>query len=79
MTSHRLPALAGAALLLLVPAVAQAYSGPGVGLGAIGVVLGIVGSVVLMTVSLIWYPFKRLIRSLRQRPAPPSPTRDSKA
>ena len=78
MNPHRIPALTGAALLLLVPAVAQAYSGPGVGLGAIGVVLGIVGSVVLMTVSLVWYPFKRLIRSLR-RPAPPPRTHDSKA
>jgi hypothetical protein len=79
MTPHRLPALNGAVLLTMIPAIAQAYSGPGVGLGAIGVVLGIVGSVFLMTVSLIWYPVKRLIRGLRQRPAPPPRPRDSKA
>jgi hypothetical protein len=77
MTPHRIPALTGAVLLTTVPAIAQAYSGPGVGLGAIGVVLGILGSVFLMTVSLVWYPVKRLIRGLRQRPAPPR--RDSKA
>jgi hypothetical protein len=77
MTPHRIPALTGAILLTMIPAIAQAYSGPGVGLGAIGVVLGILGSVFLMTVSLIWYPVKRLIRSLRQRPA--APPRDSKA
>ena len=76
MTPHRIPALTGAILLTMIPTIAQAYSGPGVGLGAIGVVLGILGSVFLMTVSLIWYPVKRLIRSMRQRPAPP---RDSKA
>jgi hypothetical protein len=77
MTPHRISALSGAILLIMIPAIAQAYSGPGVGLGAIGVVLGIVGSIFLMTVSLVWYPVKRLIRSLRQRPAPPP--RDSKA
>jgi hypothetical protein len=77
MTPHRLSALTGAILLTMIPAIAQAYSGPGVGLGAIGVVLGILGSVFLMTVSLIWYPVKRLIRGLRQRPA--APPRDSKA
>jgi len=70
MTPTRVPAIAGATLLMLIPAAAQAYSGPGVGLGAIGVVLGIVGSVVLMTVSLVWYPFKRLIRGLRRSPPP---------
>lgn len=79
MILHRTPALTGAAVLTMVPVFAQAYSGPGVGLGAIGVVLGIVGSVFLMTVSLIWYPVKRLIRSLRQRPAPPPRPRDSQA
>ena len=79
MTSHRIPALAGAILLTMIPAIAQAYSGPGVGLGAIGVVLGIVGSVFLMTVSLIWYPVKRMVRGLRQRPAAQSRPRDSKA
>jgi hypothetical protein len=77
MIPHRISALTGAILLTATPAIAQAYSGPGVGLGAIGVVLGILGSVFLMTVSLIWYPVKRLIRSLRQRPA--ASRRDSKA
>ena len=79
MTPHRFPALTGAVLLTMIPAIAQAYSGPGVGLGAIGVVLGIVGSVFLMTVSLIWYPVKRMVRGLRQRPATQARPRDSKA
>lgn len=79
MTPHRFPALTGAVLLTMIPALAQAYSGPGVGLGAIGVVLGIVGSVFLMTVSLIWYPVKRMVRGLRRRPATPPRQRDSNA
>lgn len=79
MTSPRYLALTGAVLLLLTPGLAQAYGGPGVGLGAISVVLGIVGSVFLMTVSLVWYPVKRLIRSLRRKNAPASVARDGKA
>lgn len=71
MSPPRLLALTGACLALCVPMLAQAYSGPGVGLGALSVVIGIVGSVFLMTVSLIWYPFKRMIRAMRQRRADP--------
>ncbi len=70
MTLHRICALSGVILAMLTPGIAQAYSGPGVGLGAIGVVIGIVGSVFLMTLSLIWYPFKRMIRSFRSKPTP---------
>jgi hypothetical protein len=72
MTPQRICALSGAILLMLTPGLAQAYGGPGVGLGAISVVLGIVGSVFLMTLSLIWYPVKRLIRSMRGRSATPA-------
>lgn len=68
MTPPRFLALSGAMMLTLVPALAQAYSGPGVGLGAIGVVFGIIGSVLLMTLSLVWYPVKRMIRALRGAP-----------
>lgn len=53
--------------LLCTAAPAHAYMGPGLGLGAIGVVLGVVGSILLGIVSIIWYPVKRLIRSLRQK------------
>ena len=79
MTPHRISALTGAILLTMIPTIAQAYSGPGVGLGAIGVVLGIVGSVFLMTVSLIWYPVKRMVRGLRRGPAAPSQRGDGNA
>lgn len=64
-----------ALLLALTPGAAQAYLGPGLGMGAIGVALGVVGSIFLAIISVIWYPFKRLIRRLRRRP-PPSPADD---
>jgi len=79
MSPPRILACTGACLALLVPTLAQAYSGPGVGLGALSVVVGIIGSVFLMTVSLIWYPFKRMLRAMRQRRETPVRVRDSKA
>ena len=79
MTPPRYIALSAAILLAMFPGLAQAYGGPGVGLGAISVVLGIVGSVFLMTLSLVWYPVKRLIRSLRGKGAAASPARNGKS
>lgn len=49
-----------AALLLLLPGTAQAYVGPGLGLGAIGAVLGVIFSVILAILAFFWYPIKRL-------------------
>jgi hypothetical protein len=40
---------------------AEAYVGPGLGLGAIGAVLGVVLSVLLAIFAVFWYPLKRLI------------------
>lgn len=63
----------GAILLALTPGEARAYLGPGLGMGAIGVALGVVGSILLGIVSVIWYPVKRLLRRFRRRPpAPPA-------
>jgi len=56
--------LASLAILLQVEA-AQAYVGPGLGAGAIAVVLGIVGSVFLALFAVLWYPLKRLLRKNR--------------
>lgn len=70
----RLLRWAAAALALTAAAPAHAYLGPGLGLGAIGVALGVVGSILLGIVSVIWYPFKRLIRRLR-RPGRADPER----
>jgi hypothetical protein len=56
------------ALAVLVPSVAQAYVGPGLGLGAIASVFAFLGAVVLGVVGFVWYPIKRLLRAFR-RPA----------
>jgi hypothetical protein len=73
--SFRRYCIASAALLLAItPSTAQAYMGPGLGLGAIGVAMGVIGSIFLGIVSVVWYPIKRLVRRLRgrlRRPIPP--------
>lgn len=47
---------------------ALAYIGPGMGAGAIAVVLGVIGSFFLAIFALLYYPIKRLLR--RNRTAP---------
>lgn len=50
------------AILLLVGAQpAMAYVGPGLGLGAIGAVLGVGLSILLAILAVFWYPVKRLL------------------
>ena len=52
---------AGLFALLHVTA-AEAYIGPGLGAGTIAVVFGILSSIVLAFVGILWYPIKRLLR-----------------
>lgn len=68
----------GARVLLLVvlataPAAAQAYMGPGLGMGAISVALGVVASILLGIFSIVWYPVKRLVRRIRRGRRPGGP------
>ncbi|MFH1405583.1 MAG: hypothetical protein ABIH21_05885 [Patescibacteria group bacterium] len=49
-------------LLMLLPVTAEAYIGPGLGTGVIGVVVGILTSIVLMLMAIVWYPLKRLFK-----------------
>ena len=53
------------AVLLMAPSVAQAYIGPGVGVGAITAALGVIGSIFLALVAVIYYPIKRLLKARR--------------
>ena len=46
-------------LLLSVPLAAEAYVGPGLGLGAIAVIVGILISILIAVIAIIWYPIKR--------------------
>ena len=47
---------------------AMAYIGPGAGAGTIAVVLGVIASIFLAFVALLWYPIKRLFKG-RKSPA----------
>jgi hypothetical protein len=58
---------------------AEAYVGPGMGLGALGAILGFLMAILLAIAGMVWYPVKRLIHAKRGpaaaatgRPAPPS-------
>jgi amino acid transporter len=56
--------IAAVVALLAVPA--HAYVGPGLGIGAIGAVLGALFSVLLAILAIFWYPFKRLLKAFRR-------------
>lgn len=58
--------LAGVAVIGLTPGVAHAYMGPGLGLGFLGAVFGVIGSILLGIAAIVWYPIKRLLRKLRR-------------
>ncbi len=51
--------------MLLFPLPAYAYVGPGLGLGALGAVMGVIFSVFLAIFAIFWYPIKRIIRKIR--------------
>jgi membrane associated rhomboid family serine protease len=52
-------------LLCLIASSAEAYVGPGLGMGAIGAILGLIGSVLLALLAFIWYPLKRFFRKIK--------------
>jgi len=53
----------GLLALLQLPIAAHAYIGPGAGAGTIAIVLGILSSIFLGFVGILWYPIKRLIKA----------------
>ena len=44
---------------------AWAYVGPGLGLGVVGALVGLIVAVFLSIVGLVWYPVKRLLKKFR--------------
>jgi len=52
-------------LVMMFSLPAHAYIGPGLGAGAIGVILGILASLVLVLLAIVWYPLKRLFKKKR--------------
>ena len=72
--------IALAVCLLTLATSAEAYVGPGMGLGVIGAVLGFLTAILLAFAGMVWYPVKRMIRARRSAAradtpddAPPSP------
>ena len=45
---------------------ANAYIGPGLGLGTVGILIGILGSIILALIATLWYPFKRLLKKIKK-------------
>ena len=61
---------------LFIPLDAFAYIGPGMGLGTIGVVLGVLLSIILALFAILWYPFKRLLKKLKKTKLEPNNSKD---
>ncbi len=47
-------------LALMFSSPLYAYIGPGLGAGTVGVILGVLGSIILALFAIFWYPVKRL-------------------
>lgn len=52
--------------LLLSSTNAHAYIGPGLGAGAIAIVLGFLVGFLMLLVGVVWYPLKKLIKKIKQ-------------
>lgn len=48
------------------PALAHAYIGPGMGLGVVASILGLVAVFFMVLVALVWFPLKRKLRQRRE-------------
>ncbi len=53
---------AAALVLISLTTAADAYIGPGAGAGTIAAVLGVLASIAMAVVAIVWYPVKRLYR-----------------
>lgn len=53
-------------LLFLFPLNAYAYLGPGLGVGTIGAILGVLGSILLAIFAVLYYPIKRLFKKIKK-------------
>ncbi len=58
------------AVIALMPAMANAYIGPGMGLGVIASLLGLVAAFFMVMIALLWFPLKRMIQRIRAPRAP---------
>jgi hypothetical protein len=54
--------ITSALIIFAVSTPAYAYIGPGLGAGTVGVILGVLGSILLALFAIFWYPIKRLFK-----------------
>jgi len=57
--------LAVAFCLCSLATTAEAYVGPGMGLGVFAAVLGFLTAILLALAGMVWYPVKRMLRNRR--------------
>lgn len=53
-------------LLSSITTVAEAYVGPGLGMGTLGVIIGFVASLLIALFAILWYPLKRLLKTRKK-------------
>lgn len=73
-TTPRFAATLAVSAALVLPGVAHAYVGPGLGLGTVMVILGFIGSLLLAVFGIFWYPIKRFFKK-RRAGAPDEPAK----
>ena len=56
-----------AGISIIFPGMAMAYAGPGMGLGVIASVLGVVAAFFMALIALLWFPLKRMFS--KRKPA----------
>lgn len=54
-------------IIFLMPFNAYAYIGPGLGIGTIGAVFGVILSIFIALLAIVWYPFKRLLKKMKKK------------
>ena len=60
-------------IFLLFSLQANAYVGPGMGIGVLGILIGLIAAIILSIVGLFWYPLKRRLKKHKLiKPSPKS-------
>lgn len=52
-------------VMFLSPDDANAYIGPGLGAGTIGLILGVFGSIFIALFAIFWYPLKKFLKKIK--------------
>jgi hypothetical protein len=63
-------------LFTLFSTPAEAYLGPGLGTGILGVIAGVLAFIVLTFVAIVWYPIKRFFKKRKRSSEPNDPNKN---